>query len=79
MLWGDNVTTYKFMYRTEIGIKIFFYEVHMIVRRKITTWQRCAYQFSFTPDSINELTVGVRHVKFGIILQSYLHLREIIL
>jgi len=57
--------TYKFTYRTAIGKSVFVYEGHMSVWRKITTWQRCAYQFSFTSDSINRLIVGVRYVKSG--------------
>jgi len=59
--------------------RVFVYEGHMIVRRKVTTWQRCAYQFSITPESINQLTVGVRHVKFVADVQSYLPMREILL
>ena len=51
----------------------------MIVRHKITTWQRCAYQFSFPPDSINQLTGGVMNEKLGADIQSYLHIREMLL
>lgn len=71
VLWAP-----KFPYRAEMGRRVFFYYGHMIVQRKITTWQRCENQFSFPPDSINQLTVGVRHVKYGAEILSYLHMRE---